>query len=111
MMKATNNDEVVELTNAKFDGFIGEGLVLVDFFAEWCMPCLMMEPITVELAEKFAGKIKFGKINIDNEKGLSHKYNIKSIPNFILFKGGEVVDQFVGAMSQDDFEDKLREYL
>jgi thioredoxin 1 len=111
MMKKINNDEVVELTKAKFDDFISEGLVLIDFYAEWCMPCLMMEPITVELAEKFQGKIKFGKINIDSEKDLAHKYSIRSIPNFVLFNDGEVVDQFVGAMSQDDFEDKLREYL
>jgi thioredoxin 1 len=110
-MKGVSDDEVVELTKAKFDEFIGEGIVLIDFFAEWCMPCLMMEPITVELAEKFQGKIKFGKVNIDSERELAHKYEVRSIPNFVLFKDGEVADQFVGAMSQDDFEEKLKEHL
>lgn len=111
MMKKTNNDEVVELTKTKFDDFIKEGLVLIDFYAEWCMPCLMMEPILNDLNEKFNGKIKIARINIDNEKDLAHKYNVRSIPNFILFNDGEVADQFVGAMSQDDFEEKLKEHL
>ncbi|MBI3623260.1 thioredoxin [Candidatus Pacearchaeota archaeon] len=104
-------DEVPEITGKEFDAFIKKGIVLVDFFAEWCMPCLMMEPIMTDLNDKFHGKIRFVKINIDNEREISHKYNIRSIPNFILFNDGEVLEQFIGAMSAGEFEKKLRKYL
>jgi len=105
------DEEVQEVIGKEFDNFIKSGFVLIDFFAEWCMPCLMMEPILNELNEKFAEKIKFGKVNIDSEKVLAQKFNVKSIPNFILFKNGKIVQQFVGAMSQDDFEEKLKEHI
>ena len=105
------NDKVSELTKKEFDSFTTKGLVLVDFFADWCMPCLMMAPVIDELSEKFRGKIKFAKMNIDENSVLAQKYKIMSIPNFILFQDGKKIDQFVGAMSVEDFEDKLRKHL
>ncbi len=102
---------VSELTNTEFEGFIKEGVVLVDFFAEWCMPCVMMGPIVDELSEKYKGKIKFGKINIEDNQPLAQKYKVSSIPNFVLFKDGKVLEQFIGSMSTEDFEEKLNEYL
>jgi len=108
----TNNDKVPELTKNSFDGFTKEGLVLVDFFAEWCMPCMMMSPIIDDLSEKFKGKIKFGKVNVgEGEQELASKYNVSSIPNFTLFKDGKVVKQFIGSMTEDDFEEKLNNFL
>lgn len=101
----------IELTNGKFDEFIKEGTVLIDFFADWCMPCVMMGPIVDDISEKFKGKIKFGKINIEDNQELAQKHNISSIPNFILFKDGKVIDQFVGSMSEDELEEKLNSYL
>ncbi len=102
---------VDELTPGGFDEFIKEGLVLVDFYAEWCMPCLMMSPIVDELGEKFEGKIKFGKFNVEEGQDIAQKYNISSIPNFILFKDGEKIEQFTGSMTGEEFEEKLNSYL
>ena len=70
-----------ELTNGKFEDFIKEGLVLVDFFADWCMPCVMMGPIIDDISEKFKGKVNVG----DNVE-LAQRYDISSVPNFLIFK-------------------------
>lgn len=102
---------VPELTKNEFEDFIKEGLVLVDFSAEWCMPCLIMEPIINELSDKFKEKIKFGKVNIDDAQELAQKFNISSIPNFILFKNGKQIEQFVGSISAEDFEKKLKGFV
>lgn len=107
----TNNDKVPELTNKGFNDFVKEGIVLVDFSADWCMPCLMMAPVIDELSEKFNGKIKFGKVDIGENQELAHKFKVSSIPNFILFKKGQVVDQFIGAIPIENFEDKLKKHL
>ena len=106
----THNDKTPELTNGEFTEFIKNGMAFVDFFAEWCMPCVMMAPIMDELSEKFHGKIKFGKVNVDDNKEIAQKFNIMSIPNMILFKDGKKVSQFIGAVSQDELENKLRTF-
>ncbi|MEK6926077.1 MAG: thioredoxin [Nanoarchaeota archaeon] len=103
--------EVPELTNGEFESFIKKGFVLIDFSAEWCMPCVMMAPIMEELSDKFKGKIKFAKVNIDENNSIASKFNVRSIPNFVLFKDGKPVEQFVGAMPAEDFEEKLKSYL
>ena len=100
-----------ELTGSKFNDFIKEGTVLIDFFADWCMPCVMMGPIVDEMGEKFKGKIKVGKVNIEDNREIAQKFGVMSIPNFIVFKNGEVVEQFMGGMSADDFETKLKNFL
>ncbi len=105
------NDKVPELTNGEFEEFIREGTVLIDFFAEWCMPCLMMSPVIDELSEKFKGKIKFGKVNVGDNEEIARKFNVSSIPNFTLFKDGKVVEQFIGAMSGEEFEEKLNKFV
>jgi len=105
------NTGVTELTNGEFSKFIENGIVLVDFWAEWCMPCIMMTPVMEELAQRFKGKIKFGKINVDENQPLAHKFKIFSIPNFVLFQNGKPIDQFIGAMSEEDFEDRLKKHL
>ena len=109
--KMTNNDVVPELTNREFDDFIKSGLVFVDFFAEWCMPCLIMAPVIDELSEKFTGKIKFGKVNVEDNQEIARKFKINSIPNLILLKDGKVIDNFIGAVSQEELEKKLGKYL
>ena len=106
-----NRDLVSELTIGGFDEFIKKDLVLVDFFAEWCMPCMMMSPIIEELAEKFKGKIKFGKVDVGENSKTAQKFNVSSIPNFTLFKNGEVIEQFIGSMSEEDFETRLNKFL
>lgn len=104
-------ESVQELTNNKFNDFIKEGVVLIDFSADWCMPCLMMAPIVGELSEKFEGKIKFGKVDVGENQEIAQKFNVSSIPNFVLFKDGEVVEQFVGSMSSEELEDKLKKFI
>ena len=106
-----NNDNVPELTNGEFEEFTKDGVAVIDFFAEWCMPCLMMSPIVEELAEKMEGKIKFGKVNVDDNPEIARKFKISSIPNFILFKDGKAVESFIGAMSAEDFEERLGKFI
>jgi len=106
-----NIEKVKELTLIEFNEFIKEDFVLIDFSAEWCMPCLMMTPIIEKLSEKFQGKIKFGKINVNENQDLVRKYNVSSIPNFTLLKNGKIVEQFIGSCSSEEFEEKLKKFL
>lgn len=105
------NDKVPELSKTEFDDFVREGVVLIDFFADWCMPCLMMAPVIDELSEKFSGKIKVGKVNIDDNQELAQRFGVSSIPNFIVFRDGQKVEQFVGGMNADEFTEKLEEFV
>jgi len=85
--------------------------VLIDFWAEWCGPCKMVSPIVDELASELAGKLKVMKINVDEEQGLAAKYNVMSIPTLIVFKGGEVTEQIIGALSKDQILEKIKPQL
>ncbi|MDD5023392.1 MAG: thioredoxin [Candidatus ainarchaeum sp.] len=104
-------EKVLELTNGEFDKFIKEGTALVDFSAEWCMPCLMMAPILEDLSERFSGKIKFGKIDVDSNREIAQKFQVSSIPNLILFKKGKPVERFVGLTNAEDLEEKLKVFI
>ena len=105
------NDNVPELSKKEFEDFIKKDLALVDFFADWCMPCLMMAPIIDNLSEKFKEKIEFGKVNIEDNQKLAQEFDIVSIPNFILFKDGKQIEQFIGSMPFEDFEKKLKKFI
>lgn len=85
--------------------------VLADFYADWCGPCKMMGPIVNTLAQKYDGKIKVGKINVDEEPLLAQKFKVMSIPTFMVFKNGQAVGTFVGGMSQKDLEEKISSAL
>ena len=74
--------------------------VLVDFYADWCGPCKMMAPIVHQLAEAYAGKVKIGKLNVDESLDIAQKYRVMSIPTFIFFHDGEVEDTAIGGMSK-----------
>ncbi len=106
-----NNDKAPELTNKEFDSFIKKGLVLIDFFAEWCMPCVTMSIVIDEISDKFRGKIKVGKVNVEDSPALAQKFHVSSIPNLILFKDGKMIDQIIGALPVEELEDRLNEYL
>jgi len=90
---------VVNLTTETFDNEIKKpgSPILVDFWAEWCGPCRMVAPVLEKLAEEYDGKVRIGKVNVDEQSALASKYGIQSIPTLLLFKEGRVVDQFVGA--------------
>jgi len=104
-------EHITELTNGMFDEFIKEGVVLIDFFADWCMPCLMMAPILDEVGEKMQGKVKIGKVDVGENQDIASKFGVSSIPNFVLLKNGKVVEQFVGSIPTEELEKKLNEYL
>lgn len=85
--------------------------VLVDFYAQWCNPCKMMAPILEELAEKYDGKIKIGKCDIDEEDGLARKYRVMNIPNMKIFVKGQVAGTVVGAVDKEELEEEIQKVL
>ena len=85
--------------------------VLVDFFAQWCGPCKMMAPLVEKMAEKYEGKMKIGKLDVDDAMEIAQKYRVASIPTFIFFKNGEAVATFVGGMSANELETKIQQFL
>ena len=101
--------EVEEVSGSTFDEKIKEGVVVVDFYAEWCMPCVMMAPVIEEMQEKFE-KIKFLKVNVDDNQVLSNKFKVMSIPTLIIFKDGEELERIVGSYPQELLEEKLGKY-
>ena len=85
--------------------------VLVDFWATWCGPCRMMGPVVEELANDYSGKVKVGKVNVDEEPELAQEYGIMSIPTIIIFKEGKIVNQVVGARTKSDLEAILQDLI
>ena len=81
--------------------------VLVDFWAEWCGPCKMIAPLLDELADEYQGKVKIGKVNIDDQQALATKYGIRAIPTLLLINKGQVAEQMVGAKSKRDLKASL----
>jgi len=85
--------------------------VLVDFWAEWCGPCKMIAPVLEELTGELAGKIKIGKVNVDDNQALAEQFHIRSIPTLLLIKAGAVQEQMVGALRKADLKTKLLAHL
>jgi thioredoxin 1 len=81
--------------------------VLVDFWAEWCGPCKMIAPILDEIAQEYDGRLKIGKVNIDDQQALASQHGIRAIPTLLVFKNGEVADQIVGLKSKRDLKTNL----
>lgn len=105
------SENVKEFTDSNFETEVLQSSepVLVDFWAEWCQPCRMLAPTIERIAKDFSGKVKVGKLDTDSNRDVSIKYQINAIPTVILFKGGEVVDRFVGLRQEADFRKSLSE--
>ncbi|HET6427167.1 MAG TPA: thioredoxin [Phycisphaerae bacterium] len=100
------SEKIVEITDDNFDAEAVQSdlLVLVDFWAEWCGPCRAIAPLMDQLAEEYAGKVKFGKLNVDNARQTAVKYGIQSIPTLLILKGGQVVAKVTGARPKGDIK-------
>lgn len=103
------SEHTVELTDQNWETEVlnSDKPVLVDFWAEWCMPCRMLSPTIEKLAKDYSGKIKVGKVDTDANRDVSMKYGISAIPTVILFKGGQVAQKFVGLRQEKDFKEAL----
>ncbi|MEM3703231.1 MAG: thioredoxin [Candidatus Bathyarchaeia archaeon] len=106
------SEKVIHITDSNFNDIVNKNpLVLVYFFADWCMPCRMMAPIIDELAKEYAGKILVGKINVDENQATADRFQIFSIPTLLIMRFGEEVDKIVGFAPKSHIETLLKKYL
>jgi thioredoxin 1 len=103
------SENVKEFTDSNFETEVLKSAqpVLVDFWAEWCMPCKMLTPTIEKLAKDYVGKVKVGKVDTDSNRDISVKYGISAIPTVILFKNGQVAHKFVGLRKENEFKEAL----
>lgn len=103
----------LEITDANFEELVlkSDKPVLVDFWAEWCGPCRMVGPVVEELSKEYEGKAIVGKVNVDNNSGISAKYGIRNIPTLLFFKNGEVVEKHVGVAAKNVLAEKLNAHV
>jgi thioredoxin 1 len=111
--KGNNMDgKSVELNDGNFDQMVSKpGLMVVDFWAEWCAPCRFVSPVLDELAKEYAGKMVLGKLNVDLNPQVSARFMIRSIPTIMFFKDGKPVDTVIGALPKPMIETKIKKNL
>lgn len=111
-LAAASTAKVVHLTSsAQLEELIKTGNVVVDFFATWCGPCKSVSPIIDRLAQQYAGKVLFVKVDVDKFKDIAAKFGIKGMPTFHFYKNGSKVDSFSGGRAKTDFEQKIKSYF
>ncbi len=105
-------DHPIEITDENFDEIIRKSeFIVVDFWASWCPPCRILAPEIDSLAKDYAGKILFGKLDVDKNPSTAAKYGVMSIPTLLIFKKGKLVDRIVGAMPRKLLEDRITQHL
>jgi len=104
---------VVDVTDASFDSEVlkSDVPVLVDFWAPWCGPCRAIAPIIEELAKEYSGKLKVAKVNVDNNPKAPQNYQVRCVPNLIVFKNGELQEQIVGAVAKQEIVNAIKKVL
>lgn len=107
------NENIGVITEENFSQEVEQSdqLVMIDFWAEWCGPCKVLAPIVDELANDYAGKIRVGKLNVDEQSNLSRQFRVMSIPTVIFFKNGVEVDRMIGARGKEEFVEKIDSLL
>lgn len=100
---------MTEITKDNFENEVKNAStpVLVDFWADWCGPCRMLSPVVEQLSNQYAGKVKFGKVNVDEQPQLAMSYGVQSIPTLVLFRDGQAVDSSVGVVPKEQIENML----
>ena len=100
---------IVEITQDNFEAEVTQSKlpVLVDFWASWCGPCRMLSPVVDELAEQYDGKVKFGKVNVDEQPRLAMNFSVQSIPTLLLFRDGKAVNKSIGVVPKASIEQML----
>ncbi len=96
-----DNDKITHLNDNNFQQEINKGVILVDFWADWCMPCKLLGPILNETAGEIKGNARIGKLNVEESQQTASKYGVRSIPTMILFKNGKEINRFVGVKQKD----------
>ena len=104
-------DKIFTDQNFEDEVIKNEQAVLVDFWAPWCAPCRIVSPIIEELAKEYEGKLKVGKVNVDENPNSASRFGIMSIPSIVFFKKGEVVKTMIGAQSKENFKKGIEEVL
>ena len=105
-----SNATAVNDANFELEVEQNSGLTVVDFWATWCGPCRMIAPILDQLASEYAGKVKVAKMDVDANIKTGSRFNVRSIPTLLFFKGGKVVDQIIGAVPRTHIEQKLQQH-